>query len=239
MISTSAASTQRRSGLAPWRYRPDIDALRGIAVLAVFAYHLDERWLPGGFTGVDVFFVISGYVVSGSLLNHQEQPFWQQLGGFYQRRIRRLVPNLLCNIAVTSLAIALLVPPEESRGLFTTAVKALYGWSNNHLALGATDYFGLDAHLNPLSHTWSLGVEEQFYLVFPLLLLFLGLLPPLLMAVVGGAHRQGQGPRRGRGCLLLLPLLLLPPPLPLLLLLLLLLLKGGGHWVRGRGRFCC
>lgn len=173
MISTSAASTQRSSGLAPWRYRPDIDALRGIAVLAVFAYHLDERWLPGGFTGVDVFFVISGYVVSGSLLNHQEQPFWQQLGGFYQRRIRRLVPNLLCNIAVTSLAIALLVPPEESRGLFTTAVKALYGWSNNHLALGATDYFGLDAHLNPLSHTWSLGVEEQFYLVFPLLLLFL------------------------------------------------------------------
>ena len=174
MTSTSAAPSQHQLGETSWRYRPDIDALRGIAVLAVFVYHLDEHWLPGGFTGVDVFFVISGYVVSGSLLSHREQPFWQQLGGFYQRRIRRLVPNLLCNVALTSLAVALLVPPEESRSLFTTAVKALYGWSNNHLALGATDYFGLDAHLNPLSHTWSLGVEEQFYLVFPLMLLFLG-----------------------------------------------------------------
>ena len=190
MLSTSAPpiSAQAR---APWTYRADIDVLRGIAVLAVLIYHLNETWLPGGFAGVDVFFVISGYVVSGSLLSHRQEPLGQQLLGFYQRRIRRLVPNLLVNVVLTCLAVALLVPPEESRSLFTTGVKALYGWSNNHFALAATDYFGLDAHLNPLSHTWSLGVEEQFYLLVPVLLLLLGrwqqgrwLLPGLLSAVV-------------------------------------------------------
>ena len=148
--------------------------MRGIAVLAVFIYHLNEAWLPGGFTGVDVFFVISGYVVTGSLLGHQGEGPWQQLAGFYVRRIRRLLPNLLASVGVTSLGIALLVPPSETRSLFGDAVKALYGWSNNRFAAKATDYFGLDSNLNPLSHTWSLGVEEQFYLIFPLLLLLIG-----------------------------------------------------------------
>ena len=157
-----------------FNYRPDIDAMRGIAVLAVFIYHLNEAWLPGGFTGVDVFFVISGYVVTGSLLGHQGEGPWQQLAGFYVRRIRRLLPNLLASVGVTSLGIALLVPPSETRSLFVDAVKALYGWSNNRFAAKATDYFGLDSNLNPLSHTWSLGVEEQFYLIFPLLLLLIG-----------------------------------------------------------------
>ena len=155
-------------------YRPDIDAMRGIAVLAVFIYHLNEAWLPGGFAGVDIFFVISGYVVTGSLIGHSTETPWQQLSGFYLRRIRRILPNLLASVGVTSLGIALLVPPTETRGLFNSAVKALYGWSNNHFAAKATDYFGLDSNLNPLSHTWSLGVEEQFYLIFPLLLLLIG-----------------------------------------------------------------
>jgi peptidoglycan/LPS O-acetylase OafA/YrhL len=171
-----------------WSYRPDIDALRGIAVLAVFIYHLNESWLPGGFTGVDVFFVVSGYVVTGSLQGHQGEPLLQQLGGFYLRRIRRLLPNLICAVGITSLAIAFLVPPSETRGMYTAAVKSLYGWSNNHFLQTATNYFGLDANLNPLSHTWSLGVEEQFYLVFPLLLALLGLAGrralPLLLSLV-------------------------------------------------------
>ncbi|WP_295476347.1 acyltransferase, partial [Synechococcus sp. UW140] len=146
-------------------YRPDIDAMRGIAVLAVFIYHLNEAWLPGGFAGVDIFFVISGYVVTGSLIGHSTETPWQQLSGFYLRRIRRILPNLLASVGVTSLGIALLVPPTETRSLFSDAVKALYGWSNNRFAAKATDYFGLDSNLNPLSHTWSLGVEEQFYLI--------------------------------------------------------------------------
>jgi len=173
LSAPSAAAGQGR-GARGWAYRPDIDALRGIAVLAVFIYHLNGAWLPGGFTGVDVFFVISGYVVTGSLLAHQQEPLGPRLAGFYLRRMRRLLPNLLCAVGITSIGIAFLVPPKETRGLFTAAVKALYGWSNNHFLQNSTNYFGLDASLNPLSHTWSLGVEEQFYLVFPLLLALLG-----------------------------------------------------------------
>ena len=100
----------------PFSYRPDIDAMRGLAVLAVLIFHLNEAWLPGGFTGVDIFFVISGYVVTGSLLNHASEPLGQRLGGFYLRRIRRLLPNLLLMIGVTSLMVALIVPPTETRG---------------------------------------------------------------------------------------------------------------------------
>jgi len=193
VISPSAAARAAVNLSAPaadFRYRPDIDGLRGFAVLAVLLYHLNNRWLPGGFTGVDCFFVISGYVVSGSLLSHSSEPLLPRLGGFYLRRLRRLLPNLFCSIGVTALGVALLVPPRETRGLFNSAVKALYGWSNNYFAAKSSDYFGLDSSLNPFAHTWSLGVEEQFYLVFPLLLALLGLgggrrALPLLLALLG------------------------------------------------------
>ncbi|WP_254955324.1 MULTISPECIES: acyltransferase, partial [unclassified Cyanobium] len=88
---------------AGFAYRPDIDALRGAAMLAVLVFHLNKGWLPGGFTGVDVFFVISGYVVMGSLLGQASKPLWPRLGTFYLRRVRRLLPNLLACLLVTSL----------------------------------------------------------------------------------------------------------------------------------------
>ncbi len=171
MINAAAVGAARRSAAFP--YRPDIDALRGVAVLAVLVTHLDPRWLPGGFSGVDIFFVISGYVVCGSLLAHSQEAPLRCLGGFYLRRIRRLLPNLLLCLGLTALAVALLVPPGSSGPALLTATKALFGWSNNQL-LGQTDYFAQDAKLNPFLHTWSLGVEEQFYLVFPLLLILSG-----------------------------------------------------------------
>ena len=142
-------------------------------MLAVLVFHLNKGWLPGGFTGVDIFYVISGYVVMGSLLSHGSQALAPRLGNFYLRRVRRLMPNLLVCLAVTSLGVALLIPPLESGPYFIVALKALFGWSNNYL-MGQTDYFAQDSDLNPFLHTWSLGVEQQFYLVFPLLMVGIG-----------------------------------------------------------------
>ena len=171
--SSPVAASATASAPGRFAYRPDIDALRGAAMLAVLVFHLNKGWLPGGFTGVDIFFVISGYVVMGSLLGQASKPFWPRLGTFYLRRLRRLLPNLLACLAVTSLAVAALIPPFESGPYFNAALKALFGWSNNFL-MGQIDYFNPDADLNPFLHTWSLGVEQQFYLVFPLLLLGIG-----------------------------------------------------------------
>ncbi|MEB3198924.1 MAG: acyltransferase, partial [Synechococcaceae cyanobacterium] len=119
------------SGPSRFGYRPDIDALRGVAVLAVLVFHLNKAWLPGGFTGVDIFFVISGYVVSGSLLNHAAEPLLPRMGGFYLRRIRRLLPNLLLCIGLTSVAVAALIPVSENGLYLITGVKSLFAWSNN------------------------------------------------------------------------------------------------------------
>ncbi|MFM8276995.1 MAG: acyltransferase family protein [Cyanobium sp.] len=158
----------------PFTYRPDIDALRGVAVLAVLIFHLNKSWLPGGFTGVDIFFVISGYVVTGSFLNHSTEPLLLRLSTFYLRRIRRLLPNLLLCVGVTSIAVAMLIPNYENGLFLLTGIKSLFAWSNNFLLSSANNYFDGEAERNPFLHTWSLGVEEQFYLVFPLLFVLFG-----------------------------------------------------------------
>lgn len=171
-----------------FKYRPDIDGLRGIAVLAVVVFHLNKAWLPGGFTGVDIFFVISGYVVTGSMLNHVGEPLLPMLGNFYLRRIRRLLPNLLLCIGLTSVAVAALVPVAENGIYLITGVKSLFAWSNNFLLTSAAnDYFGSEAETNPFLHTWSLAVEEQFYLVFPLLMAAFGLGRPRCLPWLSGA----------------------------------------------------
>ncbi|MFN7900648.1 MAG: acyltransferase family protein [Synechococcaceae cyanobacterium] len=191
-----AAPSSAAPGAAPppaapashFRYRPDVDALRGIAVLAVLIFHLNKAWLPGGFVGVDIFFVISGYVVTGSFLNHAAEPLLLRFGTFYLRRIRRLLPNLLLCIGVTSVAVALLIPDYENGLFLLTGLKSLFAWSNNFLLSSANNYFDGDAERNPFLHTWSLGVEEQFYLVFPLIFVLFGFgarrTLPLLAATV-------------------------------------------------------
>jgi peptidoglycan/LPS O-acetylase OafA/YrhL len=153
------------------RYVPGIDGLRALAVLAVMTFHLVPTALPGGFVGVDVFFVISGYVVTGSLLRDASLPFFGFIAAFYARRFRRIVPALLVCLCATVLLGAMLIPPAWlSSSIKLTALRAFVGLSNHALVSSGDGYFAPRAEFNPFTHTWSLGVEEQFYVLFPLLL---------------------------------------------------------------------
>ena len=169
--SRGTAETQSKSA-----YRPEIDGLRALSVLAVLVNHLDSTWLPGGFLGVDIFFVISGYVVTSSLLVHQESSWLNFLVLFYRRRFRRLLPALIVNVTVVAIVFALIVPPMEDLHASTirTGVSALFGVSNLYLLRQGANYFAADNHFNVFLHTWSLGIEEQFYLIWPGLLLLCG-----------------------------------------------------------------
>ena len=152
-------------------YTPAIDGLRAIAVLSVILFHLDfVDWLPGGFTGVDMFFVISGYVISQSLWVRRELTLGRYLADFYRRRLLRIMPALLVVLSVSSVLSAMLMPPFWLSDLFnSTGLAAFFGLSNFVLAWNTDTYFSPSAELNPYLHTWSLGVEEQFYIVFPVL----------------------------------------------------------------------
>lgn len=147
------------------KYRSDIDGLRAVAVMSVLVYHLNPGLLPGGFLGVDVFFVISGFVITQSISSVMGEGTAAWIARFYARRMWRLLPNLLLCLLVTGCAVWLFVPePSENllAGVFATA-----GLSNVHFWLTEKDYFSQALELNAFMHTWSLGVEEQFYLVFP------------------------------------------------------------------------
>jgi peptidoglycan/LPS O-acetylase OafA/YrhL len=154
------------------KYRPEIDGLRAVAVIAVIVNHFSKDALPSGYLGVDIFFVISGFVITGSILGRPHQSFREGLAGFYSRRIKRLVPALVFCVVLTSLAICLFNPaPGVS---LQTGMTALFGASNVYLYSQSTDYFAPSTELNAFTHTWSLGVEEQFYLLFPFLLWLAG-----------------------------------------------------------------
>jgi len=150
------------------RYIPGIDGLRAFAVVSVILFHLKSGLLPGGFSGVDVFFVISGYVVSGSLARDGEAPFAHFMTGFYARRILRIYPALICCLVAAALLQTLFIPTSW---LSTTANKtglaAFFGFSNFALIWNDDGYFSPRVEFNVFTHTWSLAVEEQFYLLFP------------------------------------------------------------------------
>lgn len=155
------------------RYRPEIDGLRALAVVAVVINHLDARMLPSGYLGVDIFFVISGYVITASLAQRPVQGWRDFVVQFYGRRLRRLLPALLVFVLVSAVLICLFNP--DPADALRTGLAALVGVSNLYLLRQATDYFAPDVALNPYTHTWSLGVEEQFYLLYPLLVWLSGL----------------------------------------------------------------
>jgi len=148
-------------------YRPEIDGLRALAVISVIIDHFSKKLLPSGYLGVDIFFVISGYVISSSLYNNSARHFADFIVGFYSRRVKRLVPALILCVLSTSFLICLFDP--NPRVSLRTGGAALFGLSNIYLLQRATDYFGPSAELNVFTHTWSLGVEEQFYVFFPII----------------------------------------------------------------------
>jgi peptidoglycan/LPS O-acetylase OafA/YrhL len=168
------------------QYRPAIDGLRAIAVLAVFVFHLNRRWLPGGFVGVDVFFVISGYLITSILLREFEHDSFT-LAKFYQRRIARLFPAFFTVALATLIGAVLIYSPENlaSCGANLTAVTLSIA---NLKFMTQGNYFKLSPDAQPFLHFWSLSVEEQFYLLFPATLLFLYLkshrhIPAILSAL--------------------------------------------------------
>jgi peptidoglycan/LPS O-acetylase OafA/YrhL len=154
------------------QYIPAIDGLRALAVLAVMFYHLGFSWIPGGFLGVDLFFVISGYVITRLLLDSIAQSGGLDLRGFYLARARRLLPALLFTVITTTIAIGIWAPDTIKRFIIDLPF-ALTGTMNWWLVARQQDYFESIGRPPLLQHTWSLAVETQFYLVWPLILYFI------------------------------------------------------------------
>jgi peptidoglycan/LPS O-acetylase OafA/YrhL len=153
------------------RYIPAIDGLRAVAVIAVLLYHLGFDWIPGGFLGVDLFFVISGYVITRLLLDSIQRSGGLDLRGFYAGRIRRLLPPLLFMLVITAIFVGVWAP-DSMRRFITDAPFAITGLMNWWLVFKHQDYFESFGRPPLLQHTWSLGVEAQYYLFWPLILLF-------------------------------------------------------------------
>ncbi|MBZ9706416.1 acyltransferase [Mesorhizobium sp. ESP7-2] len=169
-------------------FRPDIQGLRALAVGGVVAYHFGLTALPGGFAGVDIFFVISGWLITTHLMREITETGRLDLWRFYARRARRLLPAAIFVILATLAAGTLILAPQEqalySRGAMYAAAYTINLW----LLRWSFDYFAADASSNPFIHFWSLSVEEQFYLVWPALLVFAAWLYPgrrMTVAVIG------------------------------------------------------
>lgn len=166
-------TTQSEASRRPLSYRPDIDGLRAIAVSAVLLFHLDRSWLPGGFVGVDIFFVISGYLITGILLKDIESGGFSFLR-FYRRRAARILPAQMVTIAATMVAGFFFFGAQDFASLGASSMAAAISLINMKLIFQG-NYFAISEDSQPLLHYWSLAVEEQFYLVFPALLFVLSL----------------------------------------------------------------
>jgi peptidoglycan/LPS O-acetylase OafA/YrhL len=162
--------TARQSGSA---FRPDIEGLRAVAILLVIGCHCGISWCAGGFVGVDVFFVLSGYLITGLLESEYRASSRIDLPRFFARRVRRLLPAGSVVLLATTLAAAAIFAPQEIAFTGRAARAAALYVSNVFFDRSASDYFAPSVEGNPLLHTWSLGLEEQFYLVWPPLILLI------------------------------------------------------------------
>jgi peptidoglycan/LPS O-acetylase OafA/YrhL len=177
-VTAPSPSANRRGSPARGRdvlprgaFRPDIEGLRAVAVLAVVLYHAGVPGLGGGFVGVDVFFVISGFLITGLLWREVSHTGTVRLAAFYAARARRLLPAAAVVLVATAGAAVLLLPPLQARGVLGDAIANALYVGNYRFAVAGTDYLSADAPPSPLQHYWSLGVEEQFYLVWPALMI--------------------------------------------------------------------
>ena len=155
-------------------YRPDIDGLRAIAVLAVVLFHIDAGLLPGGFAGVDIFFVISGFLITGNIIKDAGSAQGFSWSEFYRRRALRILPVLFVVLLATLLIGHFILLPEDLSALSYSSLAAVFSAANVYFTYFLdTSYFAEDSNLQPLLHLWSLGVEEQFYLFWPIILVAL------------------------------------------------------------------
>ena len=152
-------------------YRREIDGLRAIAVLSVILFHAGFKWIKGGFIGVDVFFVISGYLITNIILSECEAGTFT-LKGFYERRVRRILPALFFVLLCSFPAAYILLFPDQMTRFAKSFLAGLFFVSNYYFRSNL-GYFAPNAEEEPLLHLWSLAVEEQYYIFFPLLAVFL------------------------------------------------------------------
>ena len=150
------------------KHRPDIDGLRAVAIVPVLLFHAGISQVSGGFSGVDVFFVVSGYLITGLILSDIADGSFS-VAHFYERRVRRILPALFTVLICASIAAYVLLMPDDARE-FGRSLFATMLFSSNVLFSTQTGYFQAPAEMKPLLHTWSLAVEEQFYILYPLVL---------------------------------------------------------------------
>lgn len=166
LITGSRAAADSKTGNGVLKYRTDIDGLRAVAVGGVVLFHAFPTLLTGGFIGVDVFFVLSGYLITAIIRSDAEAGTFS-IAGFYERRFRRILPALLAMVVVTSLAAVAILPPSEL-GNYGKSLAGVGLFASNIVFWNDSGYFDTASANKPLLHTWSLAVEEQFYIVWPI-----------------------------------------------------------------------
>src|SRR6478752_7411266 len=174
-------------------FRPDIEGLRAVAVLAVVLFHAGVPGVGGGYIGVDVFFVVSGFLITGLLWREASTTGAVGLATFYGARARRLLPAAVTVLVATCVASVVLLPPLQARSVIGDGIASALYAGNYRFAIQGTDYLAADAPPSPLQHYWSLGVEEQFYLLWPLLIVLLAAIALRTRRALRGVAALGLG----------------------------------------------